>query len=507
MKKISILNLTGFMFLSILWGCEKFDNYAANPNYYLRFSVDTLSFDTIFSSIGSTTKQFVVYNPNREALKIESVQLANAGKNGFRINVDGRKGDSFHDIDIWKNDSLYVLVEVTADPNGTRQPFVIEDSILFYVNGNRQSVLLQACGQDVHLIKGGVTYSEDVTFASDLPYLIYDSIMVAEGATLTIEKGAALYMHNRASLKISGTLKAAGTQDKPILIRGDRLDAFESGGIMVPYDRTPGLWGGIYFEASSFDNEFDYVNMRNGTSGLIFSKSNPEKLKMRISNSQITNIDGDLFKATDCYIEAANSEFTNAKDATVALTGGKYQFTHCTIVNIKLIGKGRDPQIRSLTLSNKIEEEQKATTYHPLTAAYFDNCIIDGSNSSDSTKLYKGELSFITGDESEAQGHAETFNYRFNSCFIKTARVTDNSRFINNLYIYSPAYLKTGGKDNLYAYDFRLKNESAGIGKADRQVSEKYPADRYGVDRLTSETGPSIGAYEYVYQEEEKEKK
>lgn len=505
MKKVSVLYLSGLLFLSIFWGCEKFDNYSTNSDYYLRFSVDTLSFDTIFSSIGSTTKQFVVYNPNKDAVKIESIQLANAGKNGFRINVDGRKGDSFNDIDIWKNDSLYVLVEITVDPNGTNQPLVIEDSILFYTNGNRQSILLQAYGQDVHLIKGGVTYSEDVTFTSDLPYLIYDSIMVNEGATLTIEKGATLYMHNKASLKIAGTLKANGTQDEPIVIRGDRLDSFESAGMMIPYDRTPGLWGGVYFEASSFENEFNYVYMRNGTAGLIFSKSNADKLKMRIDNSQITNIDGNLFKATDCYIEAVNSEFTNAKDTAVALIGGKYQFTHCTIVNIKSVGKGRDAQIRTLILSNKIEEEGKAKTYHPLKEAYFDNCIIDGSNGADSTKLYNGELSFVTDDE--VQGNAETFNYRFNSCFIRTACVTDNSRFVNNIYIYPPTYLKKGGKDNLYEYDFRLKNESVGIGKADRTVSEKYPVDRYGVNRLTSETGPSVGAYEYVYQEEEEEKK
>lgn len=505
MTKVSSLNILLLVFASILIGCEKFDNYSTNPSHALRFSVDTLSFDTIFSTIGSTTKQFVVYNPNNEALKIESIQLANAEKSGFRINVDGRKGDQFKGIDIWKKDSLYILVEITVNPNGKNQPLIVEDSILFYTNGNRQSVLLQAYGQDVVLIKGGVTYNENTTFTADLPYLVYDSITVGEGATLTIDKGVTMYMHNKASIIVSGTLKANGTIDEPIVFRGDRLDYIQAD-VILPYDLTPGQWGGIYFKESSFDNEFDHVIVRNGTSGLTYWKSDPEKMKMRINNSQITNMEGNILMAIDCQIEAANSEFSNAAGASVALIGGKYHFIHCTIDNHKRIGESRDPNTRTLILSN-MKTVKEITTDHPLKQAYFDNCIIDGSYSADSAKLYKGEIILSTKNENDITGNDEIFNYRFNSCFIKTDRVTNNDRFTNNLYIKPPTYLKTGIKNDSYMYDYRLKNESVGIGKADRTISEKYPVDRYGVNRLTSEYGPSIGAYEYVYQEEEEENK
>lgn len=496
MKNISILNLFLFLLLSILIGCDDFDDYSTNPNHRLRFSVDTLSFDTIFSSVGSTTKQFVVYNPNDEALQIESIQLANAGKSGFRMNVDGRKGDLFKNVNIWKNDSLFVMVEVTVNPNGTNQPLVIEDSILFYTNGIRQSILLQAYGQDVHLIKGGVTYSADMTFTADLPYLVYDSILVAEGATLTIEKGATLYMHNKARLLIDGTLKAIGTQDEPIVIRGDRLDYIQAD-VPLPYDRTPGLWGGIYFAKSSFDNEFDYVSVRNGSSGLTFWESDTEKLKMRLSNSQIINMDSNLLMAINCHIEAVNTEIANSAGSVVTLVGGKYEFIHCTIENEGIVGKNRNPSMSTLMLCNKIEKNKKELFY-PLTQAYFENSIIAGS--------YKKELAFFVKNDSEEKGDDATFNYRFNSCYIRTDSVTDNDRFVNDLYTNRPVYLKRGKKEEFYEYDFRLKNGSEGIGKADRKVAEKYPVDRYGVNRLTSETGPSIGAYEYVYQEEEDDK-
>ena len=52
------------------------DHYSTNPTYRLSFSTDTLAFDTIFSTIGSTTRQFMIYNKNSEPLSIESIMLA-----------------------------------------------------------------------------------------------------------------------------------------------------------------------------------------------------------------------------------------------------------------------------------------------------------------------------------------------------------------------------------------------------------------------------------------------
>lgn len=86
--------------------------------------------------------------------------LASGEATGFRMNVDGRKGSSFNNVGILANDSMYVFVEVTVDPNGGNQPLLIQDSVLFTVNGIRQSVLLEAYGQDVNLYKGGVTITK-----------------------------------------------------------------------------------------------------------------------------------------------------------------------------------------------------------------------------------------------------------------------------------------------------------------------------------------------------------
>ena len=61
--------------------------------------------DTVLTGIPTSTRQLKVYNPNKKALLISSIVLADAGKSGFRINVDGIKGNQFSDIEIAGEDS------------------------------------------------------------------------------------------------------------------------------------------------------------------------------------------------------------------------------------------------------------------------------------------------------------------------------------------------------------------------------------------------------------------
>ncbi|MDR3250500.1 MAG: hypothetical protein LBT42_02380 [Tannerella sp.] len=494
------------MFLTSMIGCNEMDNYSVSPNHLLSFSTDTVSFDTVFTTIGSTTSYFMIYNKNDEALKIDKILLSSGGRSGFRINVDGRKGDSFGDVPIWKKDSLYVAVEVTVDPNNADNPFVIYDSVVFITNGMTQSVLLEAYGQNARIQRGGVMFRSDTTLDAVRPYLVYDSIIISEGVTVEIEKGTSFYMHKNARWIINGTVKANGTQEEPVVFRGDRLSDFST---TISYDNISAQWNGLFFGASSFDNYLNYAMIRNGISGLTFAESTPDRKKITIVNSQIMNMDGDVLSAVNCHIEASNTEFGNASRYLVMLCGGKYQFTHCTMVNYmpsSLMSNRSSRFMECLTMADNIiyinENGEDTERFFPLQQAYFDNCIIDGSMSVNNTGKYGGEIFFSTGNE-YLDGDDSRFNYRFNHCLVKTQTVT-NERFREVLFEESPTYIKSKGtnaEDKLdFVYDFRLADESAGIGKADRAVSEKYPVDRLGTFRLTSETGPSIGAYEYVPQ-------
>lgn len=509
-QKIRFVLWATSLVIAMTTGCNDMNNYSVSPNHLLTFSTDTLSFDTVFTTIGSTTSYFMIYNKNDEALNIKKILLAGGQESNFRINVDGHKGDLFGDIPIWKRDSLYVMVEVTVNPNDENTPFVVYDSVVFITNGIVQSVLLEAYGQNAYILKGGYTFVNDTTLTADKPYLVYDSIMIPEGVTVNIEEGASFYMHNKAKWLIDGTLKSNGTQEKPVTLRGDRLNHFSS---LISYDDIPAQWDGLFFGTSSFDNELHFTLIRNGISGLTFAESTPDRKKMTISNSQIKNMDGNVLWSANCYIEASGTEFSNASKHLVILAGGKYRFSHCTMANymsVGLISNNIGRFEKCLTLSDCIPDEKDENNdvrTFPLQQAYFDNCIIDGDMSVDTT-LYGGEISFLTG-ENYVNGHDEQFNYRFNHCVVKT-RKTENERFMEVLFDKSPTYIKSSrqNEDNRYdyVYDFRLDEKSVGIGKADRSISEQYPVDRFGINRLNSEQGPSIGAYEYVPQKKDNEK-
>lgn len=498
MKKITAPLLIVFtILLNLLAGCDGLDeNYSTNPNHRLSFSTDTLSFDTVFTTIGSATKQFMVYNNNDQPLNIERVIQASPATSGFRINVDGRKGDNFDNVRVAGKDSMYVFVEVTVNPNGKDQPLVVEDSIVFFFNGVKQSVLLEACGQDVNLIKGGKILTENTKLAAERPYLIYDSLTIDEGVTVDIEEGATFYMHDKAKIISKGTIIANGTMDNPIVFRGDRLDFILND--LLPYDRTPGQWEGITFKQESFGNVFNNVIVRNGNNGIYCEASDPEKSKLKINNSQITNMDGSAFRAINCNIEATNSEFSNATADVVLLAGGKYSFTHCTIANYMSL-KSRHSLAQdgesSYALDIVDKYPSKNSVSYNLEQAYFDNCIIDGG--------YDNELQI----DLENTLQSGNLNYQFNHCVIKLQEKKDD-KFKDIIFITKKSdkkmeYRMTGGDKNKYMYDFRPDKETTpGVGKADLFVTQKYPIDRYGVNRLTND-GPDIGAYEYVPKEEE----
>ena len=59
-KQTAGLGLLLATLLHLAAGCERVDHYATDPSLRLDFSTDTLTFDTLFTTIGSVTKQFMV---------------------------------------------------------------------------------------------------------------------------------------------------------------------------------------------------------------------------------------------------------------------------------------------------------------------------------------------------------------------------------------------------------------------------------------------------------------
>ncbi len=453
---------------------DDYEDYSSSPGDVLAFSHDTLSFDTLFSTIGSTTKKLMVYNHNKKPLLISSIQLSGIGRSGFRINVDGRAGHSFSNVEIRPNDSMYVFVETTLKENNNNNPIIMLDSIVFITNTVKQQVILEAYGQDAYICKNGCIIETDSVFKNDKPYLIYDSLVVRENATLTIPEGTSLFMREKARINIRGVLKITGSRDKPVTIRGERLGSL----LGISYDKLPGQWAGMYFYPSSFHNEINYAHIRNGVHGISLDSSSLENPKLKIANSVLTNVYYNLFSAVSCDVEAENCEFSNAGQALVSLNGGKYSFTHCTLANY-FVWENR--KTASLIFKNYIKKG-KTDIPIPLLQANFYNCIVYGSSTS--------EISF---DKTET---VSDFNYRMDYCLVKMNYEDLNTSYITNYILNKDPMFKTIDRDNVI-FDFRLKTGSPAINKGNITYALSVPEDMNGVSRVSDEA-PDMGAYEWT---------
>jgi len=444
-------------------GCSREDEFASDPIESLRFSADTLTFDTVFSTLGTPTAWLKIYNTGKEKIKITGITLQSGGQSGFRINLDG-VSENITDVEIPAKDSLFLFVALTPSEQGEGKPVFINDAVVFQTNGKQKQIVLEAYSQDAYIWRGK-TITSDTTLTADKPYLIYDSLIVAKNVTLTIKEGVTFYFHNGAKAKIFGTVKAIGTAQAPITFRGDRLDDMLTD---FPYDYYPGQWGAVQLKSSSFENEFDYVHIRGGVSGIIADTSSADRSKLKLTNSIIHNMSEYGLFSSNNQISVANCQITNSGLNTVCLIGGVYDFTHCTIANYQ----------RLVTRSSSTLSIQSASGM-PLQAE-FNNSIVFGS--------YASEIDTAFAKETSSK-------LQFRNCLLRSGKLPANVA-TNCIYSSDAKFLKLGTDAEKYQYDFRLDSISEARFKADASYSLKYPLDMNGVSRI-DENIPDMGAYEW----------
>lgn len=235
------------------------ESISSDPGLKLSFSKDTLFFDTVFTTIGSSTAKIKVYNPNEKNLKISALGLGMGSQSPYKINVNGfaKPDNQFTDIELRTNDSLFIFVEVKIDPTNVNTPVFVKDSIIFLTNSNLQYVKLQAYAQDMEILRDKKITS-DSTLTGVKPYLVCGDLVVDSVATLILQPGCRLFFHDKASLVVHGNLIAEGTREAPVLLRGDRTDRlFEE----VPYNYVSNQWGGVLFLNKEGNHKFNFVKM------------------------------------------------------------------------------------------------------------------------------------------------------------------------------------------------------------------------------------------------------
>ena len=273
-------------FSTMLSSCIE-DGFTTASSDVLAFNRDTVAFDTVITLQGTATKQMVVYNHSKKQINISSIKVAGeANKGHFHLNVDGVRGDEFQNVEIRGNDSIYIFIEAYIDEMGQDEPTLLEDHLEFVTNGMTQKVLLSAWGQDVVRIKGD-TIRRNTHFTADKPYLIYDTMFVSPGVTLTLDAGTTLLFHDKAALRCAGRMRANGTADEPVIFRGDRLDHIVGS---TSFDIMSGQWGGVIFTPPTMGNVLNHVIMKGSSIGMHCSANgDTTQCALKLVNCVLTN--------------------------------------------------------------------------------------------------------------------------------------------------------------------------------------------------------------------------
>ncbi|MBR3950661.1 MAG: hypothetical protein IKJ79_01945 [Bacteroidaceae bacterium] len=440
------------------------DSFTTSPGDVLTFSTDTVNLDTIFTNEGTSTRTFKVYNRNDKSLRISSISLGKGSSSAFIVNVDGLSGISFTNTEIRGNDSLFVFVIANVAETGQSGLVDVRDSLVFVTNGVTQHVKLLARTQDAKRMRGA-TLNSDTLLTAEKPFIVYDSLVVAPTATLTIEPGATLYFHNGAALEVYGKLIAEGTPDARVTLRGDRLDRMFDN---LPYDNLAGQWGGIRFHEGSFDNRITHAMVRGTTWGIKCDSTDLSRTTLTIHNSIIHNSTANLIDIACNRVRITNSELSDAGYSVLSIQRGIIDVTHCTLVNYYFYDMIKGAIIHTPTCEEIIERGVHLS---------LNNCLIAGNSS----PLSEGDF---TGSD-----------VYLNSCLIAGVEGSDDENFVHTMWNGEPMFWLIEREN--YLYDYRLGSpESSAIGwGATTYATDSTACDMYGASRIER---IDVGAYQFT---------
>ena len=184
------------------------------------------------------------------------------------------------------------FVSVNAEELNQGSPLFIEEQLFFQLNGTTQQVVLETFGQNVEIFRGK-TILNDSTLTADKPYIIYDSLAVISGKTLTLAAG--FISIKMQSMYVYGNLHAEGTATSPVVLRGDRFDKINFAS-PIPYSDVAGQWGGLYLIGNGM-HKMKHVNISSGSVGVYLMASSAassvpdvaEMLELDVVNCKIHN--------------------------------------------------------------------------------------------------------------------------------------------------------------------------------------------------------------------------
>ena len=474
--------------LLLFSACRKENTISTNPQHKLVFSTDTVMFDTVFTTLGSSTHELKIYNTYEEDLNISELRLMGGEQSRFKLNFDGEPGTEFHDKIVPAHDSLFSFLNVTIDPTDGAMPFVVEDSLMFVTNGNTQMVKLVAWGQNAHYIVADrqitgfpkfkiVADSLETThWYNDLPYVIYGFALINSYGTLHIHEGTQVYVHGGGGIWswIDGQLIIDGSVENPVVIQGDRLEPF--------FKNQPGQWDRIWLMEAreGADHLINHAIIRNGFIGIQAESmalyglqgSHVTQAALRISNTVLENHTGMGVYSALYAIEANNTVIDNCGQYAFAVVdGGDYLLRHCTIGNYWW----QAPRTTSSMFLSNYEDQEGERYEFPFHCEMY-NSIVYG--------VQEQEL----GTALSSQTEVDT-TYLFDHCLLRTTKFSNDVPGFNAcIFNQDPLFV------NYRTFDFHLSDAlSPAVGAGSPVIANEVPFDLEGNNRTGT---PDLGAYQ-----------
>jgi hypothetical protein len=446
------------LYILIVAGCLACDPLANPVSGRIDFSSDTLSFDTVFSGVGSATREFRAINRGREPVLIDRIWLAGGEASPFSLNINGVPSTESDNLLLAQGDSLFVFVEVTVDPTGEDSPVAVIDSVVFLSGSFVSRVILEAWGQDIRLVEESVDFS--VTWSEGKPYVIRGALFIDTLAVLTMEAGTRVYFHYDAGMTVAGTLRAQGTAEKPILLATDRIEE--------EYTDVPGRWKGILFLDCSRGNRLHFTEVRNAAEAVRIEGREGSVPDLMLDGVSLLHNSVASLSARHADVSAVNSLFAHTGFSTVSLAGGGHcSFIHCTVVNRWEYSYRTEPAMFIGLDDGTLPE---VTVLNSVISGTLNNEITIDASAAEAAGSFRADSSMIRVDTVAADWYT--------SPLFRDVFTTGTLNFIDES-----------------AWDYRPDSLSPLLDIAGREESVTWPYDLRQKPRPTGD-GPDIGAFE-----------
>ncbi len=407
-----------FAALIAVSSCDNEVTFVSGNDVNLRFSTDTVMFDTVFAARGSATQIMKVYNDAADPVTIDRVYVEGRTGVDYSFNIDGFSGPEARDVVVWGGDSIFVFVEVLVDPTEPEvtSPFLAEDRLLFETGDNSNDIVLMSFGQNANYVFGfnrgqfsgwpncnGGT----VVLPNDLPTVVFGS-MIIDNCTVRAVAGTKIYVHGGVQRNPeiggngffndgiiftteSGRLELIGTLEEPIVVSTDRLEE--------RFRDDPAKYRGIVLGAGSRGNLIQHTEILNSIAGVTLDST----AEVTIENSTIAYAGGPAVSAYQAEVNVSNSLFhSNFGNTVQFIKGGRLNMIHTTLASY-----GVDAS--ALVLTNfTCDEDGDNCIAAPLDATV-NNSVVAGSSNAEI-----GLFDIFRG------GEAGTFEVRITNSVVRT---------------------------------------------------------------------------------------